>query len=247
MEKEVKKLSVVVPCFCEGKTIFENLKKIEQYLRNNFSDYELIAVNDGSSDNTSEELSRAASQIPKILVIDNKINMGKGKVVRDGVLKSAGDVIMFLDADLAMPIEDVGKFIVEIKNGYALAIASRFVPGLKVMKPVLWYRKIMEKIFRIIRMIIINNYTVKDTQCGFKVFSRKAALEIFPLTKINRFAFDAEIIFIAQKRGYRIKELPIVLQNPATSSIRIFRDSFNMFCDLFKIRLNSFLGKYKQS
>lgn len=246
MEKIEKKISVVVPCFREGKTIYQNLQKIESFLSQNFQEWEIIAVNDGSPDDTAQEIKKAEKDILGVLAIDNKINAGKGKAVRDGILKSDGDIVMFLDADLAMPIEDVGKFIAEIENGYDLAIASRFVPGLKVVKPVLWYRRVMEKIFRILRMVIISNYSVQDTQCGFKVFSRRATKDIFSVARLNRFAFDAEIIFIATQRGYKIKELPVVLQNPTTSSVRIFRDSLNMFCDLFKIRWNNFAGKYKK-
>jgi dolichyl-phosphate beta-glucosyltransferase len=243
---ERKSISVVVPCFNEGKTINRNLKKINQFLAENFSDYEIIAVNDGSRDNTSQELARTAEEISRLIVIDNKTNKGKGGVVREGMLKGQCEIMMFMDADLAMPIEDVGKFIREIESGYDLAIASRFVPGLQIKMPVLWYRKIMENIFRIIRMVVINNYSVKDTQCGFKVFSRASAKDIFPRALLNRFAFDAEIIFIAGKHGYKIKELPIVLQNPATSSIRVVRDSANMLCDLVRIRIHYFSGKYKR-
>ena len=152
---------------------------------------------------------------------------------------------MFLDADLAIPIEELDKFLVEIKNGYDLVIASRLVPGGKVIQKVLWYRIIMEKAFRIIRTIIINNYKVKDTQCGFKVFKREAAMKIFPLVTIKRFAFDSEIIFLAGKYKLKTKELPITLQNPIRSHIRIFRDPFNMLCDLFKIRINDAKLKYR--
>ena len=246
MEKYQKKLSVIVPCFREGKTIYSNIRKISGYLAQNFLDYEIIAVVDGSPDNTREELARAALDDPKVIIIDNKINAGKGKVVKDGILRSTGEIVMFLDADLAIPIESIPKFLAATQQGYDLAIASRFVPGLIVTKPVLWYRKLMERVFRLLRMVIINNYTVQDTQCGFKMFTRRAAMEIFPLTTIERFAFDAEIIYIATKKNYKIKELPITLQNPVRSSIRIFRDSWNMFSDLLKIRKNNLLGKYKE-
>ncbi len=239
-----RNLSVVIPCFNEGKTIYQNIRKIDDYLSSRFSDYEIVAVNDGSRDNTSAELERAKNNFPCVAVINNIQNAGKGKAVRDGMIASRHETVMFLDADMAIPIEEVAKFIQELEKGNDLAIASRFVPGLKVVKPVLWYRKIMERIFRIFRKIIISNYTVQDTQCGFKVFSRRAAQDIFPRTLINRFAFDAEIIFIAIKKGYKIKELPITLQNPATSSVRIYRDSVNMLVDLIRIRINSFLGKY---
>jgi dolichyl-phosphate beta-glucosyltransferase len=238
-----EKISVVIPCFNEERNIFGNLQKIFQYLQNHFATFEMIAVNDGSTDRTLAELEKASREFP-LVIINNAQNEGKGKVVIDGMLQSHHDIVMFLDADLAIPIEELEKFLVEINNGYDLAIASRFVPGGKVIQKVLWYRIIMEKAFRLIRTIIINNYRVKDTQCGFKVFKRSAALKIFPQMSIKRFAFDSEIIFIAGKYKFKIKELPITLQNPIRSHIRIFRDPFNMFCDLIRIRLNNFRGHY---
>ena len=104
----------------------------------------------------------------------------------------------------------------------------------------------MEKIFQIIRKLILDNYKIQDTQCGFKVMKREAALKIFPFMTVERFAFDAEIIFLATKYGCKIKELPITLQNPIRSHIRIFRDSFNMFFDLIRIRFNDIRGSYNQ-
>jgi len=239
-----EKISVVIPCFNEERNIANNIRKILSYLEINFENFEIIAVNDGSTDKTTGELKNLQNEIP-LTIIDNCENEGKGKAVRDGILKSNNEIVMFLDADLAIPIEELEKFLVEIKNGYDLAIASRLVPGGKVIQKVLWYRIIMEKAFRIIRTIIINNYKVKDTQCGFKVFKREAAMKIFPLMTIKRFAFDAEIIFIAGKCKFKIKELPITLQNPIRSHIRIIRDPLNMFFDLMKIRLNNLKGVYK--
>lgn len=242
MNKE--KISVIIPCFNEKTTIRRNIEKIKEYLEKNFESFEIIAVNDGSTDGTEEELAKIQNEIP-ITVINNAINKGKGKVVKDGMLKSGGDIVMFLDADLAIPIEELDKFVSEIRNGSDIVIASRFVPGFKVIKRVLWYRKLMEKIFRIIRTIILNNYQIKDTQCGFKVFTREAAAKIFPRITIERFAFDSEIIFIAGKYKLKIKELPITLQNPIRSHIRIVRDSANMFFDLVKIRINSLTNAYE--
>lgn len=241
-----KKISIIIPCFNEGKTIYQNIKKIHDFIGQTFIDYEIIAVNDGSRDNTLAELERIKAEIP-VKIINNQINEGKGKVVRDGILNSQHEIVMFLDADLAIPIEDIGRFIEEISNGNDIVIASRFVSGHKSIMPILWYRKIMERMFCILRMIIINNYKIKDTQCGFKVFGREAALDIFSRMTIKRFAFDSEIIFIGNLRGYKIKELPITLQNPIRSSIRIYRDSVNMFLDLIKIRWNHIFGKYGQA
>ena len=231
-------ISVVLPCYNEAKTIYQNIKKIEAYLSPRFDNFEIIAVNDGSGDNTAGELNKILAEFP-IKVINNPENQGKGGVVKDGILASQYEVVMFLDADLGIPIEELEKFIAEVKNGYDIVIASRFVPGLKIKRPVLWYRKIMERVFRIMRMVIINYWTVKDTQCGFKVFRREAAMNIFPRMTVKRFAFDAEVVYIAKKFRYKIKELPISLQNPPNSHVRLFLDPLNMTIDLLKIRWNA--------
>jgi len=240
------KISVVTPCFNEGKNIRKNIKRINDYLKQRFDHYEIIAVNDGSQDNTLEELFALKKEIG-IKVIDNESNEGKGGAVRNGMLSISeeSDVAMFLDSDLGIPIEELEKFVEEIQNGYDIVIASRFVPGLKIICPVQFHRKLMEKVFRLIRMVITNNWNVKDTQCGFKVFRRAAAMKIFPKITVKRFAFDAEIVFVANRCGYRIKELPIHLQNLPSGSLRIFRDPANMIWDLLKIRKNNWQGKYE--
>jgi len=193
------------------------------------------------------ELRLAHHDMP-FTIIDSKENEGKGDAVKKGILASklGQEFVMFLDADLAIPIEELKKFLDAMnEKGYDLAIASRFVPGLKILEPVLWYRKIMEQVFRLLRKIILNSWKVQDTQCGFKVFHRSAAERIFKMATVKRFAFDAEIIFLAKKMGYSIKELPITLQNPRKSHVRLFLDPLNMFFALVKIRMNDFKGVYQ--
>ena len=240
------KISVITPCFNEEKNIHSNIKKIDDYLAPRFFSYEIIAVNDGSRDNTGEELAKLQGEI-QLKVIDNAENQGKGGAVKEGVLASSNEngIVMFLDSDLGIPIEELENFMEEIKNGHDIVIASRFVPGLKVIRPVQLHRKLMEKAFRMIRMLITNNWKVKDTQCGFKVFRREAAMKIFSKVTVKRFAFDAEVMFLANKYGFKTKELPIHLQNPPSRSLRIFRDPVNMIGDLLKIRMNDWKGKYK--
>jgi dolichyl-phosphate beta-glucosyltransferase len=239
-----KNISVILPCFNEGKTIRQNVFHIHRFLSSKFDAFEIIAVNDGSVDNTLEELKKIHEELD-ISIIDNPVNEGKGNAVKDGINKSRFDTVMFLDADLGIPIEELTKFLVKINEGYDMVIASRFVPGLKIIRPVPWHRQMMEKIFRLIRMIILNNYDIRDTQCGFKVFRRNAAFEIFRRQMIKRFAFDAEIIFIAKKLKYKIKELPISLQNPPKSHVRMLRDPLNMILDLIRIRRNEIRRAYR--
>lgn len=240
------KLSLVIPCFNEGKTICKNIKKIAGYLPGRVESFEIIAVNDGSLDDTLAELSKLQKEFP-VKVISFEKNKGKGKAVREGISSAdpQSDLVMFLDADLGIPIEELENFLVEMEKGVDLVIASRFVPGFRVLKPVLWYRKIMEKVFRLLRMLVLNNWNIRDTQCGFKVFRAPIAKKIFAMSMVDRFAFDAEIIFIAKKFGYQITELPIHLQNPSISSVRLFFDPVNMFLSLIKIRYWDLTGKYK--
>jgi len=245
ISQKIKSISVIIPCYNEEKNAYRNIVYIRNFLEKNFPDYEIIAIDDGSTDNTRGELTRLSKNPDaSIKIISKPSNEGKGAAVTKGVLASQKEIIMFLDADLAIPIEELPKFVTEINRGNDVVIASRFIAKIKVLKPILWYRSLMEKIFRILRMIIINNYEIRDTQCGFKVFRREAALRIFPLLTVKRFSFDAEAIFLAKKMGFAIKELPVTLQNPRESHIRIFADSWNMFWDLFKIRLNEKRGKY---
>jgi len=240
-------ISVVLPCFNEASNIQKNIEEIFRYLERHHQNFEIIAVNDGSTDGTLAQLKKIKSANPQIplRVIEKKVNTGKGAAVKTGIFHSRGDIIMFMDADQAIPIQELAKFLAAVEAGNDLAIASRFVAKIKILKPVLWYRSLMEKVFRLLRMIIINNYDIQDTQCGFKVFTRAAAQKIFPLVRIKGWSFDVEVIFLAKKKGLKIKELPITLQNPQESHIRIVRDSVNMFLDLIRIRLNNWQGRYK--
>lgn len=240
---EHRTISVVIPCLNEGKRIYRNIGTIREFLLPRFPSFQIIAVNDGSTDDTALELARAERDFA-VTVIDRKRNKGKGSAVRAGVLASEGDIVMFLDADLGIPIESLDDFLPALREGYDIVIASRFVPGLRVAHPVRPHRRFMERVFRLLRILIVGDSRIRDTQCGFKVFSREAAMDIFPRLTIDRFAFDSEIVFLAGRAGYRIKELPIVLRNPARTSVRLFRDPLNMTIDLLRIRWNGLTGKY---
>lgn len=246
---EPTKISVVIPCFNEGQVIYSNIKKIAQYLSSRFATFEIIIVSDGSTDNTVKEATRAQEELPgvQIRIIANPRNQGKGQAVKDGALKSQYDVIMFLDADLTIPIEELEKFLPFLETSDIL-IASRLLPETVFKEKNPWYRTILARGFQIIQILILGNSEIIDSQCGFKVFKKDVALHIFPLLTIKRFAFDAEILFLANKLGYSIKQLPVTIQKDNREShIRFISDPINMFLSLLKIRMNSVLGKYKIS
>lgn len=238
-----RSLSLVLPCYNLEKTIYQNIRVVHGYLQSHFEQYQIIAVNDGSRDKTSIELEKAVRDFG-ITVVNYAQNQGKGYAVRQGVARAECEIVGFLDADLIIPMEELLAFIKSIENGYDVAIASRLRPGGKVLIPVLHHRLLLEKAFRYLRILIIGVARVRDTQCGCKFFTKKVAEEIFPLMRINRFSFDAEFIFLAHQKQYRIEEIPITLQNPTSSSVRILRDSLLMLRDLFRIRWFAIRGYY---
>lgn len=236
-------ISVILPCFDEERGIAENIRAVHGYLSERFHEPEIIAVDDGSRDGTFAELERIGKEVP-VRIIRHELNEGKGKAVKDGILAASGEIVAFLDADLAIPIEEIDAFVDQVSAGTDIVIASRFIPEFREINPIPFHRRLMERVFRVLRKIILNNGDIQDTQCGFKVFHRDTVRSLFGLMTVNRFAFDAEMIFIARKLGYSVKELPIHLRNPRESHVRLIRDPIDMFIALFRIRLNDLHGRY---
>lgn len=239
-------LSIVIPCYNQGAVLPNTLRVIRQFLENLGSPYEIIAVNDGSSDETNAILEREAQG--GVRVYTHAKNLGKGRAVQTGVLAARYPITLFLDADLAIPIEEAKKFFhaLETDPHIDIAVASRFVKGGTMLVPVLWYRKVLENIFRLLRKAIIGVRNIEDTQCGFKMFRTKTAKQLFGVLTCHRFSFDAELLFIAEKWGIGMRELPIALQNPPRSSIRLGKDSAQMLFDLLKIRWKDARGWYRK-
>ncbi len=236
-------LSIIIPAFNEESRIEDTLEKICQYFRNNSYISEIVVVDDGSTDNTFEIVTKMTSKIEDLMVVSNGTNRGKGYSVRNGFLKSKGQFLLFSDADMSTPIREVEKLIHFLRNGFDIAIGSR---GLKESDIVIhqpYYREMMGKVFNIfVRMLAIGDF--RDTQCGFKVFARKAALEITKRQRIERFSFDVEMLYIAKRLGYRIREVPIQWFNSPSTKVNAIIDSFRMFTDLIRIRLNDWKGLY---
>jgi len=238
-------LSIIIPAYNEEKRIPLTLKKISEFLKTKDFLYEIIIIDDGSQDATSkivEEFSKDKYNELRLIRLDK--NYGKGFAVRKGILVSRGEYILFTDADLSTPIEELDKLLFFIKNGYDIVIGSRGLKQSQLIRRQVWYREKMGKIFNLlVRILILKG--IKDTQCGFKIFKTEVAKKIFLKTKINRFAFDVEVLFIAKKFNYKIKEVAITWKNRYASKVHIIKDSIIMLMDILRIFIYNLLGHYK--
>lgn len=234
-------LSIVIPAYNEEKRIALNLKKILNFMRTKDYSYEIVVVDDGSKDNTINEVSKIKSKYVKVLTYS--CNKGKGYAVKYGMMKAKGNYVLFSDSDLSTSINQLDNLMNYITE-YPVVIASRNLKKsiIPVKQP--WYRIIAGKAFPIlVRIIMCLN--VKDTQCGFKLFRKDVVNSIFSKQVIDRWAFDVEIIYIAKKLGLRIKEVPVIWVNDPNSKVNLVKDSVRMFLELLRIRINSLKGIYK--
>jgi dolichyl-phosphate beta-glucosyltransferase len=227
--------SVVIPAYNEALRLPETLRRVDEWFAARTKAYEFIVVDDGSADET---LARAKGFRPRqgrMRVLRNLRNRGKGASVRRGVAAACGRWILFTDADLSTPIEELEHLQSALGQGEGVAIGSRAVPGAQVVQPQPWYRTCMGKTFNLcVRLLLLPG--VHDTQCGFKLFSRSAARRLFRLLTIPRFGFDVELLYLARRSGLTIREVPVAWYNSAASRVSPIRDSCIMFIDLFRIR-----------
>ena len=226
-------LSIVIPCFNEEKRLSHTLDKILSYLRRQNYSWEILVSDDGSTDSTAKLAEEKLGTLPHKL-LRNLYNEGKGEAVKRGMLESHAPYVLFTDADLSTPIEEVEKLLTQLQDGFDVAIGSRGLATSQVEVPQNFFRQSMGKIFnRIARLVSFKQ--IHDSQCGFKCFRRDAAQSLFKAQKLKGFSFDAEIMYLAQKRGLRIAEVPIIWRNSPASRVHILKDSFLMFLDIFRI------------
>jgi len=236
-------LSLVIPVYNESKIIVSAIEKVLMYFFKKGYFFEIIVVDDGSVDNTRELVRDFAKSRPNVILVSNGCNKGKGFSVKNGVLVSKGDYVLFSDADLSTPIAELDKLMFYFAQGYDVVIGSRALKGSDIILKQPWIRQNMGKVFNLlVRGLRLAD--VRDTQCGFKCFSRVAAEKIFKLQRFDRFCFDVEILYIAKRLGFKIKDVPVAWVNRIDSRVAIFKDSVKMFIDLFKIRINAFRGLY---
>lgn len=242
-------ISVVVPCYKEAGVIERNIQALDTYLKEHFGRYEIIVVTDGSPDATKENVKRLGHVRPDIpiVLLSFTRNQGKGAAVKAGVLASRYDPVLFIDADLTIPIQELDRFLAALKSS-DMAIASRLVSGSHFEEPIPWYRTVMARGFHLLQILFLGNFEFSDTQCGFKLFRRDIALRLFRKLTVKRFAFDAELIFLASRFNLRVAVLPVTIKkDPRNTNVHALRDPFNMFCALLKIRWNELQGEYRES
>lgn len=237
-------LSIIIPAYNEEDRIKNTLLAIADYLAECKLNAEIIVVDDGSTDRTADVVSSKKEKIKYLKLVRYKKNMGKGYAIKKGVEEAAGEYILFTDADNSTPIEELGKLWNALGNHADMAIGSRYLRNhsVKIKQP--WYRIWIGRLGNlVIRLFLVSG--VRDTQCGFKLFTRGAAREIFKRQQIHRFGFDMEALVIARELGYRVVEIPVSWFNSNESRLRPIRDSFKTLRELFEIKMNLWKKRYK--
>ncbi len=238
-------ISLVIPAYNEEKNIESVIRGASDYFNDRALSYEIIVVNDGSTDGTSREVLHASSRDPAIQLISLEKNYGKGYAVNTGVLRARGDSIVFSDADGSTPIEELDHFLPLLKEGTDILIGSRYIrmSSIHIRQP--WYRVLLGRCGNLlIRKLLLPE--IMDTQCGFKVMKKESAHTIFSKQTIHRWGFDMELLVIAKLHGFTIKEIPVRWYDTINrkSRFRPIRDAHRTLRDLIKIKRNLKQGVY---
>ena len=238
-------LSVVIPAYNESARIGATVERVVAYLTERWTRWELVVVDDGSSDGTAAVVRNMFPGETRVRVIVNSPNHGKGYAVRTGMLAAEGELILFSDADLSAPIEELEQLLPALTASFHVAIGSRALRRelIEVRQSAL--RELAGQTFNL-ALRGITGLRFRDTQCGFKLFRREAARAIFSRQRIHEFGFDPEALFLAKKFGFAAIEIPVRWAHNEGSKVRVLRDGVKMVLDLLRIRWNDLTGKYAQ-
>ena len=239
-------LSIVIPAYNESARIELTLDRVMACVAKQGWDAEVLVVDDGSTDATPKIVQAWMERHPGLHLIQNEGNRGKGYSVRNGLLQAEGEVVMFTDADLSAPMEEAELLLAAIRDGADVAIGSRWMDKTRqtIHQPL--YRKFFGRCFNWVTRVVMG-LPFKDTQCGFKAFKRPVAQVIFRLQRIERWGFDPEILFIARKLGYDIREVPVTWGHDERSRMSYLRDGMKMLEEMATIRANSLAGRYDEA
>jgi len=235
-------VSIVIPAFNEAGRIAESIQKIDAYIRQSRLPAEIIVVDDGSKDATSDVVRRLETK--GLRLIRNDENHGKGHTVRQGVLAASGKYVLFTDADLSAPIEELTKLLEIAKHeGADIVIGSRNLDRRYIEKHQSRFRELGGFVFNLMVRWLLD-LPLRDTQCGFKLFHRERSRRLFEQQTTLGFGFDPELLFLAKRQGLKIREAPVRWSHAEGSKVKFFGDGIRMFCDLVRIRWNAKAGRY---
>ncbi|HUB28085.1 MAG TPA: dolichyl-phosphate beta-glucosyltransferase [Terracidiphilus sp.] len=237
--------SIVIPAFNESGRIPATLESVLSCIRAHAWNAEVIVVNDGSTDTTAQLVREIAGKAPEIRLIENPGNRGKGYSVRSGILQAQGEIVMFTDSDLSAPMHEAERLFAAIAGGADIAIGSRWLESGRQTHRQPLYRQFFGRCFNLVCRMVMN-LPFADTQCGFKAFTRAAAQTVFQLQTIERWGFDPEILFIALKRGFKIKEVPVSWAHDERSRMSYLKDGLQMLKELAIVRWNALTGHYSK-
>ncbi|OGY60741.1 MAG: hypothetical protein A3F99_01880 [Candidatus Colwellbacteria bacterium RIFCSPLOWO2_12_FULL_43_11] len=236
-------LSVIIPAYNEVKRLPITLMDIDKHLSKAKYSYEILVVNDGSTDGTAEVVNRFSTIVKNLRLVDNKENKGKGGVVKQGMLEALGEYRLFTDADNSTSVDHFNKMIPYFKEGYEVVIGSRDIEGSELHPSQAWYKRLLGNMGNLyIQALLLPG--IWDTQCGFKCFSEEAANKIFSLQRVTGWGFDVEILSLAKHLGYRIKEIPIVWINDIRTKVG-WSAYLKVLIETTKIRLWMWQDVYK--
>jgi glycosyltransferase involved in cell wall biosynthesis len=239
-------LSIVIPAYNESARIEHALDRVLSCIDDKHWDAEVLVIDDGSKDDTAAIVQSWMTLHPRLHLVQNPGNRGKGYSVRNGLLQAAGEIVLFTDADLSSPMEEAERLLDAIAEGADVAIGSRWMDRSRqtIHQPL--YRQFFGRCFNWVTRTVMG-LPFKDTQCGFKAFKRSAAQVIFRLQTIERWGFDPEILFIARKLKYTIREVPVTWGHDERSRMSYLKDGIKMLEDMARIRSNSVRGRYDKA
>jgi glycosyltransferase involved in cell wall biosynthesis len=242
MTTQAPRLSIVIPAYNEERRLPLTLERIAAWIRAQRLDAEILVVDDGSADGTARVACEFQQCFPKLRLVSNGRNRGKGFSVRHGMLEALGGVALFTDADLSAPIEEAPKLLEALATA-EVAFGSRALDRSLISSHQSRFRELAGILFnKIVQAVLWIPFV--DTQCGFKAFRMDRARIIFEQQRIERFGFDPELLFLAKRHGLRAVEIPVRWAHHPDTKVRVFRDSFRMLVELLAIRWNWLRGRY---
>ncbi len=229
-------LSVIVPAYNESARIRPGLAQVLDYLRARPYTWELLVVDDGSNDDTAKVVQAALAGVPNARLISYRPNRGKGYAVRSGVLQALGEYVVFLDADMSTPVEEITPAMAHLEAGLDMVVGSRRHPQARIARRPPFFRRFASAIFDLVRNVIVGLSQYSDTQCGFKAYRRTAVVPLYQQAVINRFMFDVELLYLAERSGLKTVEMPVRWADAEGSKVRFVQGVYRMLRDLLRIR-----------